>query len=302
MTSVYLHYPTRSQRLQRGSCILQTFTDFLFFLNEYLLTLFRNQILNFNEDIKKYSTENRFIYMENISENKQELLDKGFSVCGAVYSDEEVQRILDLINSSDTSNETFRKSEDLFAIRQFLKEIPFSFDLIFTDKLKTIIRQIMGENVFVVKSIYFDKPQTSNWYVAYHQDLTISVDRKLELENFGPWTKKQNQFAVQPPIQFLENITTVRIHLDDTDENNGALRVVPGSHLKKVYRPETIDWELETEQTCCVKRGGLMLMKPLTLHSSGRTTNNKKRRVIHIEFSSMELPTELNWAERINLN
>ncbi|RZK12924.1 MAG: phytanoyl-CoA dioxygenase, partial [Flavobacterium sp.] len=46
----------------------------------------------------------------------------------------------------------------------------------------------------------------------------------------------------------------------------------------------------------------IMLMKPLLLHSSGRTTNDRQRRVIHIEFSTQELPTELNWAERLNLN
>lgn len=137
--------------------------------------------------------------------------------------------------------------------------------------------------------------------MSHHQDLTISADKKLELDNFGPWTKKQNQFAVQPPINILENITTIRIHLDNTDENNGALKVIPKSHLKKIYRPETINWNIETENICCVKQGGIMLMKPLTLHSSSRTTNNKKRRVIHLEFANIELPKELRWAERRNL-
>jgi len=42
-----------------------------------------------------------------------------------------------------------------------------------------------------------------------------------------------------------------------------------------------------------------MIMKPLLLHSSGRTTNNEKRRVLHIEFSRSSLPGNLNWAERI---
>lgn len=240
--------------------------------------------------------------MTHIPSQKQEFLDNGFSVVDNIYSAEEVQNILKAIDNADKSNDTFRKTTDLFAIRQFLKEVPSTFDLIFTDNLKSIIRQFLGENYFVVKSIYFDKPEASNWYVSYHQDLTISVDKKIDVENFGPWTTKQNQFAVQPPTDFLENITTIRIHLDDTDEKNGALRVVPKSHLKKIYRPETINWDDETETTCCVKQGGIMLMKPLTLHSSSRTTNNKKRRVIHIEFSNKELPTELNWAERRNLN
>jgi ectoine hydroxylase-related dioxygenase (phytanoyl-CoA dioxygenase family) len=240
--------------------------------------------------------------MRDLTKHRNELLDKGYSIVDDIYSADEVQTILTAISNVDTSKETFRKSTDLFAIRQFLKEVPETFDLIFTDNLKTVIRQVMGDNFFVVKSIYFDKPETSNWYVSYHQDLTISVDKKLELENFVAWTTKQNQYAVQPPIDILENITTIRIHLDDTDEHNGALKVVPTSHLKQIYRPEAINWDKEIETTCAVKKGGLMFMKPLTLHSSSRTTNNKKRRVIHIEFSNKELPTEIKWSERMNLN
>ncbi len=238
--------------------------------------------------------------MINLQTYKNELTDNGFAVINNIFSEEEVEKISEAIQNIDSSKDTFRKSEDLFAIRQFLKEIPEVKDLIFNENLKTIIKEIFGENYFTVKSIYFDKPEKSNWYVAYHQDLTISVDKKLELENFGPWTTKQNQFAVQPPLDILENIFTIRIHLDDTDENNGALKVVPKSHAKGIYRPETIDWNVETETICTVKKGGIMLMKPLLLHGSNRTTSGKKRRVIHIEFSDRELPEELNWSERMN--
>ncbi|MBI3234414.1 MAG: phytanoyl-CoA dioxygenase family protein [Bacteroidetes bacterium] len=239
--------------------------------------------------------------MIDIARNKQELLDSGFSVVDDIYSSNEVNDILNVIEKTNTSGEAFRKSTEVFAIRQFLKEIPDMVAFIFNDNLRLLIKQLTGDDFFVVKSIYFDKPSTSNWYVSYHQDMTISVDQKLQLENFGPWTSKQNQFAVQPPIEILENITTIRIHLDNTDENNGALKVVPKSHLKKIYRPETINWENEIEAICCVKQGGVMLMKPLLLHSSSRTTNNQRRRVIHIEFSNIELPNNLKWSERISL-
>ncbi|MDX1909383.1 MAG: phytanoyl-CoA dioxygenase family protein [Bacteroidia bacterium] len=238
--------------------------------------------------------------MNDAAYHQQALSENGFSVIHDLYTTDEINHILAAIHHADTAKDTFRKSADLFAIRQFFKELPETVELVFNDNLKETIRQVVGDNFFVVKSLYFDKPETSNWYVAYHQDLTISVDKKLELDKFGPWTTKQNQFAVQPPIEILENIVTIRIHLDDTDEQNGALRVIPTSHLKKIYRPETINWDLETETTCCVRQGGIMLMKPLTLHSSGRTTNHQKRRVIHIEFSSMELPSALQWAERLS--
>ena len=231
-----------------------------------------------------------------------ELISNGFATIDNIYTTDEVETMLRQISQANTDKETFRKSEDLFAIRQFLKEVPLIIDTIFNDNLKAVLKQLLGDKYFVVKSIYFDKPQTSNWYVSYHQDLTISVDKKLELNGFEFWTTKHNQFAVQPPLDILKTVLTVRIHLDDTDKNNGALRVIPKSHLKGIYRPETIDWTVEQEANCEVSKGGIMLMKPLLLHSSGRTTNNKQRRVIHIEFSNHELPTELNWAERINLN
>jgi len=230
-----------------------------------------------------------------------EISTEGFSIIPNIYDDEEIAKILNVINQVDTSKETFRKSADLFAIRQFLKEIPAVYDLIFNERLKAIIQSNFGDDYFVVKSIYFDKLAQSNWFVSYHQDLTISVDKKVELKNFGPWTVKQNQFAVQPSIEILKQNFTIRIHLDNTDENNGALKIIPKSHLKGIYRAETIDWTIERETICKVEKGGVMIMKPLLLHSSSKTTNNNKRRVIHIEFSNIELPNALQWAERISI-
>ncbi|MEC5171923.1 phytanoyl-CoA dioxygenase family protein [Chryseobacterium nepalense] len=236
----------------------------------------------------------------NLDHHKNSIQENGFTVINNVFPEEEIKKIGEIIQNIDTSKETFRKSDDLFAIRQFLKEIPQARQLVFNENIKNIITEIFGEKYFVVKSIYFDKPEKSNWYVAYHQDLTISVDKKTDLQGFGPWTTKQNQFAVQPPIDILENIFTIRIHLDDTDEYNGALKVIPKSHAKGIYRPETIDWSVETETICRVHKGGIMLMKPLLLHGSNRTTNGKKRRVIHIEFSDRQLPEELKWSENMN--
>ncbi|MBB6370890.1 phytanoyl-CoA dioxygenase family protein [Chryseobacterium shigense] len=236
-------------------------------------------------------------YLQN---HKEFVLKKGFTVINSVFTDNEVELITEAIQKADTSRENFRKSDDLFAVRQFLKEVPEVKELIFNETVKTIIREIFGDKYFVVKSIYFDKPETSNWYVAYHQDLTVSVDKKIEIDGFGPWTTKKNQFAVQPPLPVLENIYTIRIHLDDTDENNGALKIVPESHAKGIYRPETIDWNIETEEICNVEKGGIMIMKPLILHGSNRTTDGRRRRVIHIEFSDLELPEELQWSERMN--
>lgn len=240
------------------------------------------------------------VRMKDMVKYQNGLLENGFSVIHDVYSEEETAKIIKCIDEADQDKNTFRRSTDLFAIRQFLKEVPAAASFIFNKQLKQISQEIFGEDYFVVKSIYFDKPGTSNWYVSYHQDLTISVDKKIMLEGFGPWTVKQNQFAVQPPLAILQNICTIRIHLDDTDQNNGALRVIPGSH-NNIHRPETIERIEEKAVVCTVPKGSIMIMKPLLMHSSGRTINERERRVVHIECSNMSLPVSLQWSEKMEI-
>ena len=159
--------------------------------------------------------------MINVSSQRKAFLTQGYVTIKNVFSDVEVDNLIRTVNEADSANETFRKSKELFAIRQFLKEVPGVLPLLFTKTFSQLIGQIGGEKHFVVKSIYFDKHGESNWFVSYHQDLTISVEKKADVSGFGPWTVKQNQYAVQPPQLLLENNFTIRIHLDDTDENNG---------------------------------------------------------------------------------
>ncbi|CAM3616440.1 phytanoyl-CoA dioxygenase family protein [Flavobacterium chungbukense] len=234
-----------------------------------------------------------------------EIRSEGFAIINDVFTEKEIENIIALIENNTANNQenaTFRKSQDLFAIRQFHKEIPETLDFIFNENLKEIIESNFGKGYFITKSIYFDKPEKSNWFVAYHQDLTISVNQKIELENFENWTVKQNQFAVQPPTEILENNFTIRIHIDKTTKDNGALKVINNSHSKGILRIENLDFESEKETICEVEKGGVMIMKPLLFHASNKTTNNERRRVIHIEFSRQELPNGLEWSEKMTLN
>ena len=237
--------------------------------------------------------------MDDLKIHRTNIQNNGYTVLDDVYSPEQIQDIVAAITEVSQGSDAFRKTEDLFAIRRFLKEVPESESIIFNQSLKSLIDQFFGASFFVVKSIYFDKPEKSNWFVGWHQDLTISVNKRVDLPGFDFWTKKYEQYAVQPPIEFLETGFTIRIHLDDTDENNGALKVIPGSHLKNVLRPDKLDFEVEREEICQVRAGGIMMMRPLLMHASDRTTSNNQRRVIHIEFNRLELPVELEWAEKL---
>ena len=235
--------------------------------------------------------------MTNILNYRTQLNEDGFLIINTIYTTNEVEKIINYIENLDSNNPIFRKTDDIFAIRQFIKEFSQIKEIVFNENLKEIILNIGGKNCFVIKSIYFDKPEKSNWFVSYHQDLTISVNKKEMIDGFNFWTNKHNQFTVQPTLDILENIFTIRIHLDDTNEENGALKIIEKSHLNSVCRIENMDINMEIETFCNVNSGGIMVMKPLLFHSSMRTTNNKKRRVIHIEFSNKKLPNKINWSE-----
>ena len=223
--------------------------------------------------------------------------ENGFEIIPRIYGSLEIEAIINAIESSEMCGPSFRKNGGLFAIRQFFKSIASVRDLVITPTLLQLVKERVGDGFVVVKSIYFDKPAESNWFVASHQDLTISVKQKHEIPGFGPWTVKGDQFAVQPPTEILEDNITIRIHLDDTDENNGALLVVPKTHLDGVIDLKKYSGS-DSEEICRVPKGGVMLMKPLLMHRSKRSLDAKRRRVIHLELSRKQLPSPLEWAER----
>ena len=234
---------------------------------------------------------------------QQQLRDDGFIILESIYNTNEIEKLIAIIataTAKKVNSLTFRKHEDLFAIRQFINEVPETLPIIFNTKLKEVISKFLGDDFFIIKSIYFDKPEKSNWFVSYHQDLTISILEKVVTEGYKKWTVKEKQFAVQPPATILENNFTIRIHLDDTTKHNGALKVIKGSHSAGIERIENIGHNIDKEQFCEVKKGGIMIMKPLLFHASNKTTNDHRRRVIHIELSNQNLPTSLAWSEKVD--
>ncbi|HEX8330944.1 MAG TPA: phytanoyl-CoA dioxygenase family protein [Hymenobacter sp.] len=223
----------------------------------------------------------------------------GFAIVPRLYQDSEVAAMLQCLEAATTNGANFRRSQDLFAIRDLLGEVPALWPLLHTPALRSLLGGLFPGGCHVVKAIYFDKPAGSNWLVPWHQDLMINVDRKATgLPGFGPWTRKPEGVSVQPPVGVLENICTVRIHLDDCDANNGELRVVPASHRGGVVLAAGQPELTPAAVGCPVPAGGAMLMRPLLLHASSRSTSDRPRRVVHLEFSSFELPVELQWRER----
>jgi hypothetical protein len=183
--------------------------------------------------------------------------------------------------------------------RRGLLAVPAVSRLACSPTLLSLVRPHVNGEPSPVRSLYFDKSPDTNWLVAWHQDTTIAVSRRADVTGFGPWSVKDEIPHVRPPEALLQQLLTVRIHLDDADETNGALRVIPGSHRYGILSADRVHeiHSSEPSHLCVAAAGDVMLMRPLLLHASHRSKSSTHRRVLHIEYAAFDLPRSLEWNE-----
>lgn len=181
--------------------------------------------------------------------------------------------------------------------RRGLLALPAVAELAHSPQLLALVRPHLPSEPFPARAIYFDKSSDANWMVPWHQDLTLALNAYAEVPGFGPWSTKDGIPHVQPPVELLQQMLTVRLHLDAADASNGALRVLPGSHCFGRLSAERIQ-DLRSQRSefiCAVSAGDALLMRPLLLHASSRSTSTRHRRILHIEYAGFTLPDEFNW-------
>lgn len=217
--------------------------------------------------------------------NCGELLNQGFTLVRELLPHSAVEKLAQTLGTAAGAGQRGMLSK------------PEVSELAASEAFLSVVRPCLPGTPRPVRAIYFDKSPGRNWLVAWHQDLTIAVTHEAEAPGFGPWSRKDGLIHVQPPVEILENMLTLRLHLDDADESNGALRLIAGSHAFGRLSPAASD-QLRTtlpEVTCRAGRGDALLMRPLTLHASGRSVSDRRRRILHLEYAGLDLPCGLNW-------
>ena len=157
---------------------------------------------------------------------------------------------------------------------------------------------VLGTKPEVVRVIFFDKTAENNWLVPWHQDRTIALNKKIEVEGWGRWSLKDGVHHVQPSIDVLDKMVTFRVHLDDSDRENGCLKVIPNTHIRGLLSQDEIQniTSYESYEYCEVKAGDVVLMRPHILHSSSKCVTPKHRRIVHIEYSNYDLQEGMAWV------
>jgi hypothetical protein len=154
----------------------------------------------------------------------------------------------------------------------------------------------IGERT-AVQCNYFEKSADRNWLVPIHQDLSIPVAARVADAGLSGWSEKEGVLFVRPPVQVLDELLAVRIHLDTCTLEDGPLRVVAGSHTRGLISDtEAAAYRAAGKETCCVAdRGDALVMRPLLLHASSKGSGQGRRRVLHFVFGPRELPCGLAW-------
>lgn len=167
------------------------------------------------------------------------------------------------------------------------------------ERLLSRVRSLLGPEAGPFRATLFDKSPTSNWLVVWHQDTALPLRERRDVPGWGPWSVKADVLYAHAPAGALERVLALRIHLDDSTESNGPLRVIPGTHRTGVLRDEEVSVLAQASEPfdCLVPRGGVLAMRPLLIHASSKSRIEAPRRVIHIEYAaSMTLEHGLELA------
>jgi hypothetical protein len=225
------------------------------------------------------------------------LLEDGFVLLHGPYSGAELHAIcagLESALAEDRAGTALRTGEgNIYGARNVEDLWPGLESVWKHDPIPGILHTVLGPECGLVRVLYFDKPPGQTWALPWHRDLTIAVrDNRLLSQRFRKPTHKAGVPHIQAPREVLEQMVTVRLHLDEVTAENGPLRVIPGSHR--------LDDSGDTRppKVLLAKAGDFLLMRPLLLHSSNRSHEGsiRHRRVLHLEFAAdPKLPDGYAW-------
>lgn len=234
-----------------------------------------------------------------LNQIEEQIKQDGYAVVRVVFSAERMRQIVSEIEFAFEQHENqanLRTSrQTVFAARNLIDLLPKLDDYWQQPVLLDLLERILGPKFGLVRVLYFDKPSHRSWTLPWHKDMTIAVkDNRRGGNLFSKPTTKAGVPHVEGSLAVLQNMLTLRIHLDEVTNDNGPLKVIPGSHLSG----KQVDSASNRVDTILASAGDVLAMRPLLSHSSGHSDPEKEmhRRILHLEFSGQpELPDGYQW-------
>jgi len=233
--------------------------------------------------------------------NDRSLQRDGFCLLKHAVTKDTVQRMLAIFRDTfnvDSEDVRARSSRGhVYAARNLIASIPEVTTVWQCDSLLTFLREQLGENFGLVRALFFDKPPDRTWALAWHKDTAIAVqDNSIVSDFFSRPTVKAGVPHLIACDEVLKQMLTLRIHLDEVTDENGPLRVIPGSHVSSTSEGDGLDATVDVHANA----GDVLAMRPLISHSSGSSVEGTRRhrRILHLEFAASSiLPDGVTWHD-----
>jgi ectoine hydroxylase-related dioxygenase (phytanoyl-CoA dioxygenase family) len=197
-----------------------------------------------------------------------------------IYTPEEMRRLnaelpglLKLLEPGETAKD----------IREWHETSAYLYDIVMNPKIHDLVEGILGANFYVWASSFFIKEPFSKAVVGWHQDAYY--------------------WPMHP-----HNSVTVWLAFDDVDEENGGMKIIPGTHLHgliKHKRNEQTDsvLTLELERGTCredqavqfrLKAGEVSLHDDRAVHGSPANPSARRRAGLTIRYSGTNVKNDLS--------
>lgn len=217
---------------------------------------------------------------------KMQLATDGFTVVRSLLSEAECDQVSQSLGAVDTQGAGSR-----LLLREAWCEALANKVMGHPD-----VRAVLPTRARAVQCTFFEKSAARNWLVPIHQDLSIPVVDRVDHPALSGWSEKEGTVFVHAPDSVLAQLLAVRVHVDDCSAEDGPLRVVPGSHQFGRVEPANAALAGRTAGIAIpARRGDALLMRPLVLHASSKSSGSSLRRVLHFVFGPEMLPLGLAW-------
>lgn len=216
----------------------------------------------------------------------------GYLSIPKAYGGEKVRQIIDVLTTAKVFD--YNEPDPVYNL---LTAFPIIGNLIVTAPLQGIVEKLLGEQAFAVRAMIIDKTKDNNWILDWHQDRRVAVKESIETAGFTNWSSQYAVHHVCASLEVLKNFLIARISLDPMSKENGAIFIVPNTHREGIYEHEEILSKVKKIGPLLyeMKAGDMMIMSPLLIHNSPRSTTSVSRRILSIEFSACPLPNQLTF-------
>lgn len=207
------------------------------------------------------------------------MIDSGYAIYDGIFGHSVLRDTLQALTSTDLHRTR--------AGARHVLSVPEVRQLAEDSRLLEIASQFVGNGAVPFRATLFDKSADANWLVAWHQDTALPLRVRVDDPEWGPWSTKAGVLYAHAPAWALERVVALRVHLDDSTSTNGPLRVLPDTHRGGVLPDEEVErlaFQIAPVD-CTTAAGGVIAMRPLTIHASSKSIDDQPRRVLHIEYA-----------------